>query len=151
MCIRDRDNATPSGNSLAAMALLQLSVYNSVGEWRDLVERILGSIVGNVSKYPLGYGKWLCALDFALFSNKEVAILGSYNLPHTKELVDVLWSNYRPDYLVAISSFPPLPDSPLLLSDRALLNDKPTAYVCSNFICNRPVNSPKELTEQFDQ
>ena len=145
-----QDNATPSGNALAAMALLQLSAYNSVGEWRDLAEKILRSVVGSVVKYPLGYAKWLCAIDFAVFSNKEIAVLGSHNHPRTKELVDVLWSNYRPDYIAAISSFPPPPDSPSLLSDRTLLNDKPTAYVCRNFICNRPLNSPKELAQQLD-
>ena len=84
-----QDNATPSGNALAVMALLQLSAYDSVGEWRDLSERMLGSIAGMVLKYPLGYSKWLCAIDFAIFSNKEIAILGSHNHPCTKELVDV--------------------------------------------------------------
>jgi len=146
-----QDNATPSGNAMAVMALLQLSAYDSVGEWRDLSERVLRSVVSDAIRYPLGYSKWLCAIDFAVFSNKEIAILGSQKHPRAKEFVDVLWSNFRPDYLAAISSFPPPPDSPLLLSDRPLLNDKPTAYVCRNFICSSPVNSPMELAEQLDQ
>jgi len=32
-----------------------------------------------------------------------------------------------------------------LLADRPLKDDKATAYVCENFTCRAPVNTPEEL------
>ena len=78
-----QDNATPSGNALAVIALLQLSVYDSVSEWRDFSEQVLRSVASDVTKYSLGYGKWLYAYDIAIFSSKEISILGSHNHPRT--------------------------------------------------------------------
>jgi len=37
-----------------------------------------------------------------------------------------------------------------LLADRALVDGKPTAYVCEHFACRRPVTSPEELRSELD-
>jgi uncharacterized protein len=38
-----------------------------------------------------------------------------------------------------------------LLADRALVDGKPTAYVCEHFACRQPVTSPEELRVQLDE
>jgi uncharacterized protein YyaL (SSP411 family) len=53
--------------------------------------------------------------------------------------------------VAALSNFPPESHSPGLLSNRILLNQKPTAYVCQNFVCHQPVTSPQELKEQLEK
>jgi hypothetical protein len=145
-----QDNATPSGNALAATALLVLSAYNARGEWRDMAEAMLISVQDLLSRHPLGFGKWLCALDFALAPVKEVAILGPLQDPRTKKLFDVLWKKFRPHMVSAISDSPPSKDSPPLLMNRDLQNGLPTAYVCRSFVCQRPVNDPQEFSDQLD-
>jgi uncharacterized protein YyaL (SSP411 family) len=144
-----QDNATPSGSSLAALALLQMSAYTGRGEWRALAEQMLGSIQAAAVRYPTAFGQWLSALDFAVGPVQEVAVLGDPAQKLTQALVEVLWSAYRPRLAAAISPFPPGEGTPALLRDRPLLGDRPTAYVCQNFICNRPVNSPEELKAQL--
>ena len=37
-----------------------------------------------------------------------------------------------------------------LLADRALVDGKPTAYVCEHFACRRPVTSPEDLRAELD-
>src|SRR2546423_542753 len=37
-----------------------------------------------------------------------------------------------------------------LLADRALVDGKPTAYVCQHFACQRPVTDPAALSTQLD-
>jgi hypothetical protein len=145
-----QDNATPSGNALAANALLQLSAYTARGEWRDLAEVMLASIQEPASRYPTAFSKWLCAIDFAINPNRGLAILGDPSDPKTKGLIEVLWSAYRPHLVAAISSFPPPPGSPPLLDDRPLLNEQPTAYVCHHFVCHRPVNRPEEMIQALE-
>lgn len=140
-----QDNATPSGSALAVQALLEMSAYTGDGSLRDLAERALRSVVPYLSRYPTAFARWLCALDYALHPLQEVAVLGDPDDPATQALVDVVWSRFRPQVVLAISPFPVSGNAPALLHDRPLLNDLPTAYVCENFSCKRPVTEPGEL------
>ena len=145
-----QDNAVPSGNALAALALLQMNAYTGRGDWRDIAEQMLGSIQEAAGRYPTAFGQWLTALDFALAPVQEVAILGDPDGQDTLALVSALWSNFRPYSLAAISAYPPPTNAPPLLQDRPLQNDRATAYVCRQFVCQRPVNEPHELLDQLE-
>jgi uncharacterized protein len=144
-----QDNAFPSGNALAANVLLQMSAYEYNREWRKMAEKMLEQMGENLTRYPTGFGQWLCAADYALGPLKEVAILGSPENPQTKALVDSLWEQYRPRLAAAISDLPIEPQGPKLLEERDLINDQPSAYVCQNFTCQQPVNTPKDLIIQL--
>ena len=61
-----QDNAFPSGNSLAALVLLQLSAYNGNAEWRSIAEKMIGSMASSALRYPTAFGQWLTATDFAV-------------------------------------------------------------------------------------
>ncbi len=145
-----QDNATPSGNAMAALALLQLAAYTGHGEWRDLAEEMLGSVQEVAIRYPTGFGKWLCAIDLALSPIQEIAIVGDLDDPQTQSLINAVWSSFRPYSVVAASEFPPPENAPALVHDRPLLNQQPTAYVCENFVCQRPVTSVEDLLSQLD-
>lgn len=140
-----QDNATPSGNALAANALLQIAAYGDRPEWRILAEDMLIPMLEASVQYPTAFAKWLFAADFALGPTREVAIVGKPN----HSLVDILWSEYRPRLVAAISDYPPDKHAPALFNDRPLKENIPTAYVCQNFMCKQPVNDPKELVAQL--
>ena len=144
-----QDNATPSGNSLASIALLQLSAYTGKGDLRVIAERMLGSVQEVAVQYPTAFANWLCAIDFATHPIFEVAILGPEQNESTYELVNTLWKRYRPNIVSARADDPPPSNSAPLLSDRHMLNHKPTAYVCQNFVCNLPVTTPDALSAQL--
>ncbi len=146
-----QDNAIPSGNALATFALLQLSAYTGRGDWRDLAEDNLRNMTDSIQRYPTAFGYWLCALDFALSSTKEVAILGSPQSPLTNDLIKAIWEAYRPNLILAQGE----PDSitslsPPLLQNRPLSDGKPTAYVCHQLVCKRPVTKPEDLIYQLE-
>ncbi|HEX8991993.1 MAG TPA: thioredoxin domain-containing protein [Anaerolineales bacterium] len=144
-----QDNATPSGNALAASALLLLAAYGDRLEWRDKAESMLGSIQAALLRYPTAFGQWACASDFALGPVHEVAIIGAPQDPRLQELSRSLWKGYRPRQVAAVSAYPPEPGSPALLNRRALVNGAPTAYVCQGLICLQPVNSTAEMEAQL--
>lgn len=146
-----QDNATPSGNALAVMLLLELAAYSGKGDWRDQAEAALVSIQPPASRYPTAFGFWLNALDFALAPVSEVAILGDKRDERTEALVRVLWEKYHPDLVAACSEFPIPENSPALLENRLLLNNMPTAYVCHQFVCRQPVNDPYQLRSQLEE
>ncbi len=145
-----QDNATPSGNALAAAVLLQLAAYENRSEWRDLAEAMLTAMQEAMARYPTAFAQWLCAADFAIGPACEVAVLGDSGNPGTKALVDVLWKTYRPRVVAAISAYPPGPGSPALLKERPLQNGRPTTYVCQGFVCRQPVNTPEEMLAQLE-
>jgi len=140
-----QDNATPSGNALAANALLQIAAYGDRFEWRKLAEDMLVPLLETIVQYPTAFAKWLYAADFALGPVREVAIVGKPD----HSLVDILWSEYHPRLVAAISDYPPDKNAPSLLTDRPLKDGVPTAYVCENFVCKQPINNPKELAIQL--
>ena len=138
-----QDNASPSGNSLAATALFKMSLLTGREEWRLMAYESLGVIKEVALKYPQGFSNWLCAADFVLSNPKEVAIVGSHNdLP---TFTKPIWSTYRPNLVLAGSEMPVSPDAPPLLQGRTSIHGKTTAYVCQNFVRKLPVITPEEL------
>ncbi len=144
-----QDNATPSGSSLAVQALLQLAAYTGNGNHYDLAASILGPLEQVFATYPTAFGNWLCALDFAHAEIKEVAILGTADDPAARRLIEMVWSSFRPDCILAASPVPVPEHAPPLLENRVLIEGRPTAYVCQHFSCQQPTTDAEELAQQL--
>jgi uncharacterized protein YyaL (SSP411 family) len=144
-----QDNATPTGSSLAAEALLYMSAYTGNGEWFDNGENGISLVQDYLAKHPAGFGNWLCAMDFALGDIQEIAIVGELENAATQKLISTIWEELRPHSLIAIAPFPPPKGSPPLLNDRPMVHGKPSAYVCRKMVCDKPTTSPKELIKQI--
>jgi uncharacterized protein len=140
-----QDSATPSGNALAAEALLKLSAFTDVGTYRDLAEKSLSQVTESALRYPPSFGRWLSAADFAQGQVKQVAVLYDVSRKNARELIQLIRSEYRPNLIIAVSSYPPSKDAPALLADRPLRDGNATVYVCENFVCKHPVASSAEL------
>lgn len=142
-----QDNATPSGNALACEALLKLAAFTDDGKYRDLAEKSLRSVADMAVRYPTAFARWLSAADFALGKVKQVAFVSEAGGEDASELIRVVRSAYRPNVVIAASSYPPSHDAPDLLKDRPLKNGRATVYVCEGFVCKNPVTSIAELKE----
>jgi len=149
------DNATPSGNSVAAEVLLRL--YHLTGEaaYWERAHAILRLFAEAMQRHPYGFGRMLGALDVMLAPALEIALVGDWQAPETRAMRRLLAERYMPHAVVA---FRPLDDDEAprvipLLRDREPLRDpegRPapcTAYVCEHFICHRPVTRPEELED----
>ena len=139
------DNATPSGNSLAAEALLKLAAFTDRGDLRDRAEKALRLPVEYAARYPTAFARWLASAQFALAQVKQVALVGEAD--KTRPLVDVVRERHRPALVAACGRVPLDPESPALLRDRPLVNGGATAYVCEGFVCQRPVTTAEELRQ----
>ena len=141
------DNATPSGNSVAAMALLRLAILTDKENYRNVATAVLSVIGDSVRRYPSGFGYALSAADFLLSTPKEVAIVGN-NADDIRPLLREAWRRYLPNKVVAPGSGA---ENIPLLQNRPLQNGGPTAYVCVNYTCRQPVNDVSALAEQLNE
>jgi hypothetical protein len=144
-----QDNATPSGNSLAAIALLRLAALDGDGEGANRAEQMLATIQEMAVRYPTAFSKWLCAIDQMLIPGAQLVILGDLNATATKQLIAQASAAFQPNLTLAAAIYPAPPDAPSLLHDRPLQNGQPTAYVCRNFVCLQPVTDVQQLKQQL--
>ena len=144
-----QDNATPSGNAMAASVLLRLSLYTGEGHYWDTAEAMVSALYEPMARYPGGFAHWLGAAAFILGKPREVAIIGDPAAADTRALLDVIHGRYRPDLVVAAGEGDAAATVPLL-AGRERLDGQAAAYVCRRFVCLRPVNEPAVLAEQLN-
>ncbi len=140
-----QDNATPSGNALACEALLKFAAFTDKAEYRDAAEKALRMVTDSALRYPMGFARWLSTADFALDNGEQIAVVFEAMNKDAQEVIRFIQAEYRPNTIIAASTFPPPKSAPVLLMDRPLKENKPTAYVCEHFVCKQPVNSIEEL------
>jgi len=144
------DNATPSGNSVAAIVLLRLATLTGRENYRNLATAVLREVGDQVRRYPSGFGYALAAADFLLSTPKEVAIVGN-NKTDIQPLLGETWRRYLPNKVVAIGLGEDLEVAEItpLLANRPLVDGVATAYVCEHYTCKQPVTQVSALREQL--
>ena len=144
-----QDNATPSGNALAAEVLFKLAAFSENGEWRNLAENMLGLVTNLSSDHPWAFSRWLSSADFNFNKVRQVAIVGDMADIRTRSFLTTIRKSYTPNMIIAASNYPIPGGSPALLADRPMIEGNPTVYVCEGFICKLPVTTIEGLEEQL--
>ncbi len=147
------DNATPAGNSVAAGALLRLSLFDGENRYREMAETILRTMKSTMTRAPGAFGHLLSVLDLFLATPLEIAIVGAPDDEETRAMINVIFKRYLPNKVVA---FAPAGDSKAsqtikLLEGRDRIGDRTTAYVCRNFYCEAPLMSAAKLEEALER
>jgi uncharacterized protein YyaL (SSP411 family) len=142
-----QDNATPSGNGMAAFVLLRLAGLAVEPRYEELARAMLGTMQRILARQPLGFGQWLIAQSYALSHPREIGIVGDPGAPDTIALLDVCASGYRPHQVIALGR---PGDEPPILHNRDQIEGRATAYVCVDLTCRRPVTDPAALKELIE-
>jgi len=140
------DNATPSGNSVAADVLLKLAKLAGDEKYERFAVTVLRLVSSQIRRYPNGFGRALSALEFYLNPTREIVIIGEKG----SELEREVWREYLPNKVVVLNDAEGK-DAEIvpLLQERKMIENQPTAYVCQNFTCQKPVTTAEELREQL--
>ncbi|WP_406122715.1 thioredoxin domain-containing protein [Streptomyces sp. NBC_00989] len=138
------DNATPSGWTAAAGALLSYAAQTGAEPHRTAAERALGVVKALGPRVPRFIGWGLAVAEAYLDGPREVAVVGpSLTDEGTKALHRTALLGTAPGAVVAfgVAESDELP----LLADRPLVDGGPAAYVCRNFTCDAPTTDPERL------
>ncbi|MFE2563694.1 thioredoxin domain-containing protein [Streptomyces mirabilis] len=137
------DNATPSGWSAAAGALLSYAAQTGAEPHRTAAERALGVVKALGPRAPRFIGWGLAVAEALLDGPREVAVVGPEGHPLTKALHRTALLGTAPGAVVAVGT--PESDELPLLAERPLVQGEPAAYVCRNFTCDAPTTDPDRL------
>ncbi|MER6011156.1 thioredoxin domain-containing protein [Streptomyces bluensis] len=138
------DNATPSGWSAAAGALLGYAAHTGSERHRTAAERALGVVKALGPRAPRFIGWGLATAEALLDGPREVAVVGpAADHPGTRALHRTALLGTAPGAVVAVGT--PDSDELPLLADRPLVGGEPTAYVCRNFTCDAPTTDADRL------
>lgn len=147
------DGAIPSGNSIAALALLKLGRLTMNQHFTEQGSRILEAFSQQLKQSPAYSSAMLTALSFWLGPTQEIVIAGNAEATDTKQMLKLLGSKFLPNAVVllheqgnkgtAIERIIPF------VKNQTAIEDKATAYVCENYICNRPVNKIEDFEKMI--
>ncbi len=139
------DNPTPSDNSLAAEALQMLHALTGAADLREHVDGVFSAAGALLEQHPSAVGHLLAVL--AVDRPREVAIVGD-EPSGRKSMADVVWETYRPGVVLAQADRGD--GSVPLLAGRTPADGAAQAYVCKDFVCALPVETPEALRKQLN-
>ena len=123
------DNATPSANSQAAVALYRLAALTGEQRYANQADRILQLLASVIAKTPAAASNALAAIEMRHRGLTEIVITG--DRPDLVRLAHVVW---RPD---AVLAWGERYESPLW-ADR----QDGFAHVCREHVCQLPEDTP---------
>lgn len=144
------DNASPSGWTAAAGALLSYGALTGSDLHRSAAERALGIVTALGGRAPRFIGWGLAVAEAALDGPREIAVVGPQGDPATAALHRAALLGPAPGAVLAVGTpGTEEADAVPLLKDRPLVDGQPAAYVCRHFTCERPTTDPEELAERL--
>jgi len=147
------DGAIPSGNSVAAMNLFRLSKLTGNSTYGKLGNDTLKAFTENAMGAPTGFAHMLTAYMFNELNPKEVVVVGDRNASDTQTVLDSLRQRSNPHTVVIFKQH----DEPTLSTiapwtkDYAMIDGKPTIYVCENFSCKQPTTQLQTALNFLDE
>jgi uncharacterized protein YyaL (SSP411 family) len=134
------DNATPSGQSALAGALMAYAALTGSTRHRDAADEALGIVAAIGTRHPRHLGWALAAAEAALAGPQQIAVVGESG---HGPLTAAAWRHRGPGAVV-LSGDSDAAGQPLL-ADRPLIAGGAAAYVCRGMVCDLPVTTVAEL------
>lgn len=144
------DNATPSGWTAAAGALLSYAAHTGSEAHRTAAEGALGVVKALGPRAPRFIGWGLATAEALLDGPREIAVVGpGGDDALTRALHRTALLGPAPGAVVAVGA----PDSEEfpLLKDRPLVVGGAAAYVCRHFTCDAPTTDPADLAHALSR
>ena len=146
------DGATPSGNAVAAHALVRLSYHLDRPALRGAAVRAIKAYGSTIARFPYGFARSLCAVDLLLEGPVELAFVGARGSADLEALQREVARHFVPNRIQAILD----PDDPTeagdlpLLAGKDLVDGAAALYICRDFACRAPLTDPGAIAAALD-
>ncbi len=140
------DEAVPSGNGIAALALQRLGFLLGETRYLDAAERTLRAAWQAIEEYPHGHVSLLNALDEHLEHPEVIVIRGAdEEIDRWREASAKLFAPSRLVFAIPSNAA----NLPGVLADRKALEGETVAYRCLGTHCEMPVTTWEALATQM--
>ncbi len=137
-----QDGAVPSGNTLAARALLALGRHFDHAPFRQAAEGALRAAAPLLERAPAAVTGMAGVLASALDPGPELVIAGDPADPRVRALVDRAHRARRVAGVLSLAAA-----DPTLPLHRDRTSTEPAAFLCRNGTCLAPLTDPDQLTD----
>ncbi len=148
------DSSIPSGNAVAATALLRLGKLCGRPDYLTAAEGALLAGLSVMERSPTAAGQLLLALDLYLGPVPEVVLLATSD-KEMRQLLASLQTRFVPSTVIAGRTNQPgkyqSPHLTPLFAGRSLVSNQPTLYLCQNFTCQAPVTGADAIGHEWDR
>ena len=145
----NHDGAEPSANSIAALNLLRLDWMVGLPGARERAVKTIEALRFQWTKMPQGLPQLLCAIELVVDAPRTVVLAGDPSTPDFQAMTAVLHEQLGPRRAILCADDGAgqqwLAARRPYLAAMKPVEGRATAYVCENFTCQAPVNSPIEL------
>ena len=134
----DYDGAEPSGNSVAALALLKLAAITEKKSYREAAEKTLALFHERIIELPEATAYFMMGVDFAMSEPRRAVIAGDDSAALLKAVNGV----YQP-HKVVLGTSGPVEEFATTLPAK----DSALVYICKGTHCELPTNDVKKVAE----
>ena len=150
------DNATPSGNSMAALAMMRLgALTGNESLWEKGVGTV-ASFAGLLERSPTSFAQMGCAFDFSMQKPLEIAVVGEGMGFRPRSAA--VHEHFLPNKVVCGWPSRAGRDAPSEEVERLVpllagkcSNRLPAAYVCEKMVCSPPIDTPRALASRLGE
>lgn len=140
-----QDGSTPSGNSMAATALLRLGRICGRPDLEDIAAATLTFLSGTLESVPTSAGQALLALDFLLGPAREIVFVDGHQPSDTDSLLRTVHARFLPNKLILRKRPGESSSVTPLLADKQSQSGEATVYICDHGTCHLPVTGTAAL------
>ncbi|HZV34932.1 MAG TPA: thioredoxin domain-containing protein, partial [Verrucomicrobiae bacterium] len=140
----DYDGAEPSGNSVAALALLKLSAITGREDFKKSAELTLRFASERMQKIPQTVPYMLLALDYSLEEPRRVVMAGDPAQSDTRALIHAAHSVYQPGKVVLGTAGAVEPFAKTLSP-----KDGAVVYLCTGNACQAPTKEANKVKDML--
>jgi uncharacterized protein YyaL (SSP411 family) len=140
------DGALPSGNSVQLTNLVRLSRITDDPLYEKAANDLLRTSADDITLIPSASAQLMSGLDFLLGPSFEIVLAGM----DVRPLQRAVWMSFVPNKVVLHGGADVATIAPFTKAQR-VIGGKPTAYVCTHYLCRLPTNDPEKVRELLDE
>jgi uncharacterized protein len=150
----DFDGAEPAPNSVSALNLVRLSWFLDNKDWQHMAEQTINAFQPQLSQSPASLAELLVAVDASASTPTEVIIAGKPDASDTSALLREVNRRYNPNEALILADGGPgqayFTKKIDFFKSVHPIDDKATAYICRNFVCQLPTSDLAVVSQLLD-
>jgi len=148
------DGATPSGNSVAMMDLIRMSMLTEESEYERMASKVGRYFYEDISVHPSAFTQMMSAVDFAVGPSFEVVISFPDGASDAQDIMHRVYSKFLPSATVLLSTYEGVEDDvfmPKFAADLKSVDNEKAVYICENRACKLPEKNIRNALTRLEE